>query len=272
MRVYRDLGNIKRKEKRGRRITLSGLLVLFVGLLASCTPNWYPLSEPAPNALGQFMQQYWAIISFGALLIGFAASNIGSYYINRFAARRWPGTKQIARPDEMLEKSLKGFDNKYSLFLWSLPESEYVLVGPPGIFAFAVRSDKGVVNVEGSRWREKFSLGRVLTSFTREGLGNPGRDLLETEQKMRAVFQQAESEGKLKVDAGGVPIQGAVVFVNPGIELNAVNPDVPALLAPDVKKFIRENKGQMLSATELRELTDFLKQRASITVDSAEGE
>ncbi|MEZ4640250.1 MAG: hypothetical protein R2856_35725 [Caldilineaceae bacterium] len=106
MKVYRNLSTIRTKEQRGRRITLGGLGILFLGLLSSFIPNWYPPTEPSANPIIH-LQFNWAYISFGALAIGFIASNIGSYYINRFAARRWPGTKQIARPDELLERNLK---------------------------------------------------------------------------------------------------------------------------------------------------------------------
>jgi hypothetical protein len=275
MKVYRNLSVIRSKEKRGRQITLAGLGILFLGLLSSFIPNWYPLppvGELAENAVIRFLQNNWPYISFGALALGFIASNIGSYYINRFAARRWPGTKQIARPDELIERSLKGFDDKYSLFLWSLPQSNYLLVGPSGIYVFMVKGDKGKVSVEGDRWREAFSIGRIFTSFTREGLGNPSRELQEDQDRVRELLQQGEAGGKLKgMDAAEVPVQGAVVFINPGVELSVTNPSLPVVQSADVKKVIRDNKGRMLSAPQLRAVTDFLKEKGAVgTVESTE--
>ena len=129
-----------------------------------------PPDEPATTPLTQFLQQYWMWISFVSLPIGFIFASVGSYYINRFARRRWKGTKTLARPDELLERSLKGFDNKYGYFAWSLP-AHYLLAGPCGVIIFAARSDKGRVTVEGENWREPFSLGRIFTVFAREGLG-----------------------------------------------------------------------------------------------------
>jgi hypothetical protein len=38
------------------------------------------------------------------------------------------------------------------------------------VLVFAVRSDRGRVQVSGDRWREPFSLGRLLTIFAREGV------------------------------------------------------------------------------------------------------
>lgn len=264
MKVYRNLSAIRTKEQRGRRITLAGLMILFVGLLSSFIPNWYPPTEPSANPIINFLQFNWAYISFGALAIGFIASNIGSYYINRFAARRWPGTKQIARPDELLERSLKGFDDKYNLFLWSLPQSNYMLSGPSGIYLFAVKGDKGKVTVEGDRWREAFSIGRFFTAFTREGLGNPTRELNEEAEQVRVLLQQGEASGQLSFDTGDVPIQTAVVFINPVVKLDANNPSTPALTTGDVKKFIRDTKGRVLNTAQVRELTEYLKAKSTL--------
>lgn len=270
MKVYRNLSVIRSKEKRGRQITLAGLLILFIGLLSSFVPTWFPPTEPAENQFIRFIQYNWPYISFGALALGFIASNIGSYYINRFAPRRWPNTKQIARPDEVFERSLKGFDNKYSLFLWSLPQSNYLLVGPPGVFVFNVKGDKGKVTVDGERWKEAFSIGRFFTAFTREGLGNPTRELQEDQQKVRELLQQGEANDKLSVDAGEVPVQGAVVFINPAVDLTAINPTVPVVQASDLKKFLRENKSRALNPAQVRELTDYLKEKSALGTEVAE--
>lgn len=264
MKVYRNLSVIRSKEKRGRQITLIGLGILFLGLMSSFIPNWYPPDQPADNEIIRFLQYNWTFISFGALALGFIASNIGSYYINRFAARRWPNQKQIARPDEMLERNLKGFDDKYSLFLWSLPQSNYLLVSPAGVYTFTVKGDKGKVTVDGDRWREAFSVGRLFTSFTREGLGNPSREVQEEIEKIRELLRQGDASGQLSVDSADVPVQGAVVFINPDVNLNITNPSVPVMTAGDLKKFLRDNKNRSLNTAQVRELTDYLKAQSAL--------
>lgn len=264
MKIYRNLAEIKRKETLGRRITLGGLAILFIGLLSSFTPNWFPPDTPPANGLIAFVQSYWAYISFGSLALGFLASNVGSYYINRFAPRRWPDSKRIARPDELIEQNLKGFDDKYALFLWSLPDVPYVLAGPTGIQVFVVRGDKGQVTVAGDRWKEPFSIGRMFTAFTREGLGNPGRELEEAKQKVRELLQKGETGQKLGVNAGDVPIDGAVVFVNPAIDLKLDNPSVPVVPVAQLKKVIRAPKGGQLQGGATRSLTDYLVESSAV--------
>jgi hypothetical protein len=258
MKVYRNLPAIKSREQRGRRIALGGLVILFFGLLASFTPNWFPPDEQASNSLIGFVQRYWTVVSFGALAVGFIASNVGSYYINRFAPRRWPGSKRIARPDELVENGLKGFDDKYALFLWGLDEVPYMLVGPSGVRVFIVRSDKGTVRIYGDRWRERFSLGRMLMFLNREGLGNPVREIEETERKVRELLQEGESSGELMVNAGDIPIESAALFINPATQLELENPSMPVLRVDQLKKYVRTKREQQLDAGDVRAVTEYL--------------
>jgi hypothetical protein len=263
MKLYRNLSEIRRKERLGRRLSLIGLLILFIGLLASFVPTWLPPDQPAINPVTRFIQIYWPWISFAALPLGFIFASFGSYFINRFARRRWPGSRTIARPDEMLERSMKGFDDKYAYFAWSLP-ANYVLVGPGGILVFAVRSDKGRVTVQGDRWREPFSLGRFFTVFAREGVGNPSFELEEQIRKLRALLNRpAEAVNGDDTAAdnsfAAVPIQPVAVFLNPEIQLTLDNPAIPVLRADQVKDFVRRRARETkLNNATVRELTGYL--------------
>jgi len=250
MKVYRNLTQIKKRETRGRRFSLVGLGILFVGLLASFVPTWInPLDPIQPGVMG-FLQQYWSWVSFAALFIGFICASIGSYYINRYARRRWPGSRFYERPDEVLERSMKGLDDKYSYFAMSLPAS-YALAGANGITIFAVRSDKGRVTVNGDKWREPFSFGRLFTIFAREGVGNPAQDLEDQKEKLRALFTEE------------VPIDGVAVFLNQEIQLELSNPSVPALRADQVKDYLRARAREVkLSNAAIRTLTETLVAKA----------
>lgn len=250
MKVYRNLTQIKKRETRGRRFSLVGLGILFVGLLASFVPTWInPLDPIQPGVMG-FLQQYWSWVSFAALFIGFICASIGSYYINRYARRRWPGSRFYERPDEVLERGMKGLDDKYSYFAMSLPAS-YALAGANGITIFAVRSDKGRVTVNGDKWREPFSFGRLFTIFAREGVGNPAQDLEDQKEKLRALFTEE------------VPIDGVAVFLNQEIQLELSNPSVPALRADQVKDYLRARAREVkLSNAAIRTLTETLVAKA----------
>ena len=256
MKLYRNVSEIRRKESLGRRLSLTGLGILFIGLLASFVPSWFPPDEVVTSAPARFLQQYWTWISFAALPLGFIFASFGSYYINRFARRRWPGMKTIARPDEVLERNMKGFDDKYAYFAWSLP-AHHVLVGPSGVIVMAVRSDRGKVTVQGDRWREPFSLGRFFTVFAREGVGNPTLELEEQIRKLRALIDQTPT---LKGEsAAAVPVEPVVVFLNPEMQIALENPSITVLRADQLKDYVRRRTREVkVSPAVMRAVTEHL--------------
>lgn len=283
MKIYRDLERIENRDKWGKRFSFTGLAILFVGLIASFIPTWYPPEVPGQTELIRFLQANWTTISFIALPLGFICANIGSYNINRFARRRWPGNKQMARPDEVLQRALKGIDNKYAYHAFSLP-ANYVVAGPCGLLVFLAKSDKGRVNAKGDRWREPFSLGRMMTVFAREGIGRPQRDLELQQEDLRKFLAQIDAEAgaveehdaelseeqkpseeqkaeKKPIALANTPIDGAVVFLNGGMQLELENPIPAGLRADQVKQLIRrKTKEVKLSNAHVRELIDALEE------------
>lgn len=275
MKVYRNLGDIRRKEQLGRRLSMTGLAVLFAGLLASFVPNWLPPDQPVANPISAFVQQYWVWISFAALPIGFLLASVGSYYINRFARRRWPGSKGFARPDEILERSMKGFDDKYAYFAWSLP-ANHVLAGPCGILVIAMRSDKGRVIVQGDRWREPFSFGRFFSVFAREGVGNPAFELEEQIKRLQKILAEGRQSDEPqadepqddgangKVKASKMPIEPVAIFLNSQMQIELENPTVTVLRADQVKDFVRRKAREAkVPSNEVRDTLDILVANAN---------
>ena len=260
MKVYRNSKEISRKETVGRRFTLTGMGVLAAGFVASLVPTWYPPGAALQSGVMGFIQQYWSWISFGALFLGFLCASIGSYYINRFARRRWPGSRLFERPDEVLERNMKGFDDKYAYFALSLPVG-YALAGPNGVTVFAVRSDKGRVIVNGDKWREPFSFGRIFTIFAREGVGNPAADLEDQKQKVRQLLGQGGEGGD---PLAAVPVDGVAIFLNQEIQLDLTNPNVPALRADQLKDYVRARAKEVkLSNAAVRTLNERLVEKAT---------
>jgi hypothetical protein len=259
MKLYRNTSQIRSKETLGRRLSLIGLGILMFGLLASFVPSIFPPSTD-PNATVsapvQFIQTYWSWISFAALPLGFIFASFGSYYINRFARRRWPGMKTIARPDEVLERNMKGFDDKYAYFVWSLP-AHHVLVGPSGVMVMALRSDRGKVIVQGDRWREPFNIGRFFTVFAREGVGNPAMELEDQIRKLRAMLEKAPlPQGE---SAANVPIEPVAIFLNPEMQITLENPSIAVLRADQLKDYVRRRvKEVKVSPATMRAVTDYL--------------
>jgi hypothetical protein len=265
MKIYRNLNEVRRKETMGRRFSLGGLGILFLGMMASFVPSWYPPDVVPTNAIAAFLQQYWALASFIALPAGFLCASVGSYFINRYARRRWPGSRLIARPDEVVERSLKGFDDKFAYFAHSLPGCPYVIAGPCGVLLFAVRNDRGRFIINGDRWREPFSLGRIFTIFAREGVGHPPHELEEQSKKMRVLLSQSTNGAEENTTGlAATPIDCAALFLNEQAKLDVENPVVPVLRPDQVKEFIRRKaKDARLTPATARTLTDFLREHAT---------
>ncbi len=290
MKVYRNLKEINRKESIGRRFTLTGMGILALGFVASLIPTWYAPDAPLQPGVIGLLQQYWSWISFGALFLGFLCASIGSYYINRYARRRWPGGRFVERPDQVLERNMKGLDDKFAFFSQSLPAA-YVLAGPNGLTIFALRSDKGRVIVEGDKWREPFSLTRFFTFFAREGVGSPDREIEEQKTRLRKLLAQAANQPAAEpapapvppaagaaaaplarqTNLADVPIDGAVVFLNPQIELQLTDPVIPVLRPDQVKDYVRGRvkEAKVANATQ-RALLDHLAQNAVYQVEQSE--
>jgi MFS family permease len=252
MKVYRNVKEIRRKDTIGRRFTLAGMGVLAVGFVASLVPTWYPPDAPIQGGIVGFIQLYWSWISFGALFVGFLCASIGSYYINRYARRRWPGSRFVERPDQVLERNLKGLDDKFAFFSQSLPGANYLLAGANGITVFALRSDKGKVIVDGSRWKEPFSITRFFTFFAREGVGAPDQELEDQKNKLRALLAQQPGLAE-------VPMDSAAVFLNPLVQLEINNPAIPVLRPEQVKDHVRARvkEARVPNATQ-KALVEFL--------------
>jgi hypothetical protein len=265
MKVYRNTELISKRDRTGRRLSMAGLAILFIGLIASFVPTWYPPGTTAVSAWGQFMQNNWAILSFSALPLGFLCASLGSYFITRYAPRRWPGTKMTGRPDQIVERSLKGLNDNYALFIYSLPVA-YVLQTPSGLITFAVRSDKGHVTIRGDKWRERWNMGRIFTLFAREGVGHPPSELADQEQKMRDYLAKGPpaTEG---VALDQVPIEGAVLFLNAQTYLELDTPSATVLRADQLKEFVRKRAREVKTPAPLaKAVADYLQSNNAATV------
>ena len=81
---------IRRNARIAQVSMIGGLLILAGGMFVS------------------FRYQDQFAITLGALLVGFLLSQVGIYFSNRWARR--------PRPDEILDQSLKGLDNKFTMY------------------------------------------------------------------------------------------------------------------------------------------------------------
>ncbi len=267
MKVFRNTTHIAKRDKLGRRLSTAGLIILFIGLLASFVPTMYPPGTNPSGALAQFLVRNWALISFAALPLGFVCASLGSYFITRYARRRWAGSATPGRPDEAFERSLKGLDDRFSLFIFSLPTA-YTLVTPSQIINFAMRSDKGTIRVAGNKWREGWGMGRILTLFAREGVGHPPSDLADQEKKLRKYLAESQA-GETQADFTEAPIEGAVVLLNADTKLELTGePSVPVLRADQLKEYVRKRVKDVKPTPVMKEAAAYMAEHNSATETS----
>jgi hypothetical protein len=227
MQIHLNESMIERRSKIGRYASTAGLIVLLIGMVAT------------------FRGPEYMWVSFGALLIGLVASQVGTYYM-----RRWG---RVPRPDEVLTKSLKGLDKRYHFYSWSL-SADYVLMGPAGLFVFVTKDQTGQVEYRNGRWRQPFRWTRLLTVFALEGLGNPERDARDQADRLeRFLVKEWGEEAASQVD-----VQPAVVFLADGVQLDlAEEPSVRVLPLKKLKEFIRsQGKGEKLKADMRQKLEE----------------
>lgn len=222
MRVTTNDKLIRRRSRMGMSASLGGIAILVVGMIVSLNRN---------------QQLVW--ISLVALMLGFLLAQFGSYNLRRYG--RQP------RPDQVLETALKGFDDRYHLYAWSLP-APYVLLTPNGVYNFVTRDQMGQVAVTGSTWRSKWSLSRVLSFFAQEGLGNPTQEAQAQAARLAEWIKQ-------KLPAVEATVQPAIVFIDERVQLQVTEPTVPVLEAKGVKKWLRgAGRGDTIKNADLKAL------------------
>ncbi len=218
MRIIIDHKTIKRKARIGQILGVAGLLVLAGGLYVS----W---NRPE---LGLF----W----LGTFFVGFALSQIGIYYGNRYA--------RPPRPDQSVDKALKGLDNRHTIFHYETPVT-HLLVGPSGIWAIFPHFQRGRIVYQKGRWRQKSKniadalwMG-YLAIFAQEGLGRPDLEIAGEISGLKQHLQKHLPEGKTLP-----PIHAALVFTDSRAVIDASEAPVPTVMAEDLKDLVRKNAKQ----------------------------
>lgn len=228
MRITTNAQLVKRRAKFGTYASLGGIAVLAGGMVASFQPRFV-----------------W--LSLIALIAGFLLAQYGNYNLRRYG--------RSPRPDEIIADSLKGFDDRYHLYSWSLP-APFVLLTPQGLYSFVTRDQTGKISVNGAHWKSAFSLGRALMMFSQEGMGNPSQDAQDKAKKLTEWI-------RAKLPESTVVAQPAIIFTDPRAELQVNDPVVPVLDAKGVKKWLRSGKPEFLKNAEFRALEALLDEAAA---------
>jgi hypothetical protein len=226
MRTYRNDTFIKRRANIGRYVSLFGLGVLVLGLIISFT---------TPELIG---------VSFLTLIVGFIASQIGIYYGNRYA--------RLDRPDEVLSKALKGFDDRYSLYQYTTPAGN-LLVTPNACYVFAIKMQSGPIAYKSGKWQHGAGWKRLFRAFAQEGLGNPTNDV---QLEMNALRRHLDRH----LPGVDIPLQPVIVFGNDKAVVEANESPIPAMHIKKLKDWLRgAGKGGTLTPEAHTQLTELIQ-------------
>jgi len=226
MRIITNTPFIQRRANIARYVSLGGLALLGGGFVVS------------------LLRFDLILLAYMTLLPGIILANIGIYLTNRY--RREP------RPDQLVDQSLKGLDDRYAIYHYMLPAA-HVLVTPQGVYPLIVKFQAGVFTNEGERWHQRQSFfGRLMRLFGQEGVGNPTREARAETEAMRGYL--AEHTPDLDV-----PVEPVIVFTHPQAQLAITDPAVPVVPAKKLKGYLRSSeKGRGLPRPALQQLEEAL--------------
>ena len=229
MKVVKNERLINRNAKIGQYTSLAALVVLGVGMYIS------------------IQRTDLFIYAVVALILGFAMTQIGMFFSNRWG--RHP------RPDEQLDTALKGLPGDTVLYHYMSPVP-HLLVGPAGVWILQTYHQRGKVTYSRNRWRLSGGgfMQAYMSVFGQEGLGRPELDLANETASLKKYLSKELGEN-------AVPeIQSALVFTNDQAEVDATDAPTPALKIKQLKEFLRqkakERSIESIAVSRIKSLLD----------------
>ena len=166
-------------------------------------------------------------LAYATLFAGFITAMIGSYLANKWV--------KSPRADQVLEKSLKGFDNKHHLYNYLLP-AEHVLATPSGVLVLKTKQHDDQITCQNGRWNRPWKWTRLFGAMAQEPLGDPIAEMNYEIEKMQQLLAN-----KIE-NAATIPVEGFVVFTDPRARLTMDDPSLPVVMASDLKDTLRKSK------------------------------
>ncbi len=239
MQVYRNDQFIQRRAKLGRYANLGGMGILLVGLIINLSAQ---------------MTGLW--LSMLALIVGFGLYQVGMYFTIRYG--------RPDRPDQVLVRALKGFDNRYYLFQFTSPTGN-VLVTPNACLVFTVKMQGKNIQYRNGKWHHPMGWSGFFLWLVGDSLGNPSKEAEGEADTLRRYLAK-------KLPGVEVPIQPVIVFGNSAAEVDAGDSRIPALHFKKLKDWLRgPGKSGSLGAEARDRLIELLSPPSAV-VESADDE
>jgi hypothetical protein len=216
MNIIKNEKLIKRNAKIGQYSSIFGLLIVVGTVFYSVQFMRTPETATQTNTF----------ILWGVLLLGIVISQVSMYF----------GTRWGRRPDEAMDKALKGLPGDFTLYHYSSPVP-HLLVGPAGVWILLPYHLRGVVTYTKNRWR--IGGGGFTQSYMRifgqESIGRP-----DLEVGGQAAALEKHFKKKFEPSQEIPPVYAALVFLDERIEINAEDSPLPAMQIKKLKDFIRK--------------------------------
>ncbi len=210
MKVISNEKLIKRNNKIGQITSFASLGILAVGMFYSFRDN-----------AGQYIS--W---TFTSLIVGFLLFQVGNYFLNRWG--------KSPRPDEIITQSLKGLDDKYTLYHYST-EIPHLLVGPAGVYTLLPYDQNGVLKFDESKKQWKQIGGNIfLKIFGQEGLGKPLNEAKYSVDDVERFLL------KLGIGKDTCEPQALLVFTNGKATVEGEGSPIPYTTSEKIKDFMRK--------------------------------
>jgi hypothetical protein len=207
--------------------------------------SWTSLAALVVLGLGMYLsftQPELFIYSLVALVLGFTLTQVGMYMGNKFG--------RSPRPDEKLDAGLKGLQNEYVMYHYTTPVS-HLLVGPAGLWVVMPYHQRGQVSYKKNRWHLKGGgfLQGYMRIFGQESLGRPD---IEIDNEIRSLKKHLLKH----VDESELPeINALMVFTSDDVEIDTEGSPVPAMKLKQLKDFVRQRaKEKKVPAETLNKL------------------
>jgi hypothetical protein len=188
-------------------------------------------------------------LGMAAALLVFMTYPVSMRFMNLWGRR--------PRPDEIIERCLKGLDRQYTLYHYATP-ARHLLAGPAGLWVILPYYQAGRLIYEKGRFRLRG--GGFTQSYLRvmgpESLGRPDLDAEADVAAVRRLLVRLLPEG-----VEPPPVRALLLFVHPRMELQAEGSPIPAVAARELKDFLRRRaREEPLPAGELDKIRAALPQ------------
>jgi hypothetical protein len=239
MKVYRDLGYVKKRKRQATLTSLAGVALLGSAFFLASRPD-----------------QMGVFLAYIPLLAGTVIFHIGMQQVGKW--------NRAQRNDVILDSLLSDLGERYSLIHYAKAGKrtiEHALVYPGGVLTITARELPGGVSFRDGRWRK---VGQGLSRFFGLGgafLGNPSGDAAADVQSLQELL----TEQNLEVETDGV-----IAFINPRVSLDVVEPDFPVTNADGIRPYIASLPADSsLHTAERQRIVDVLTEHGTFETPEA---